>query len=149
MSYFGSSTIKTWLNDTYKSLLPESVQEAIGSTVFKATSSDRSSVTTMSLPVFLLSVTEMGLSGSYALPEGTALPIASTLLIAEYDGSATSQWLRTPRNMNSYYAYYITASGAVTNGDQYGYNRGSRPVFTLPSNALFNPDTKEFVGVGG
>lgn len=129
---YASSAIDTWLNSTYKGLLDADIQSVIGTTNFYYTPGNGStSVTTLTRAIFLLSVTELGKTASYANTEGSALPIASTLQIAYRNGSAVVQWTRSPSTNNTYDAYYLGAGG-VANSGGCTVTRGSRPAFTLP-----------------
>lgn len=130
---YATSAIDTWLNSTYKNLLDADIRGVIGTTKIKYTPGNgNTTVGTLERAIFLLSVTELGRSASYANTEGTALSIASSLQIAYLNGSAVVQWTRSPYTNNTSYAYYLVASGVVSN-----YNcrntYGSRPAFTLPS----------------
>ena len=142
---WASCTMRSWLNSTYKSLLDSSIQEAMGTTTYRYTPGNgNNTVTTRSDAVFLLSMTELGQSNSYANTEGSALPIASTLQVAHLNGSANTQWTRSPHTGDTGRAVFLGSSGGA--GDYYcDYSHGSRPVFTLPSTLLFNPDTNEVV----
>ena len=137
---YASSAIDAWLNGTYKAMLDADIRGVLGTTKFYYTPGNgTTSVTTLQRAVFLLSVTELGKTASYANTEGSALPIASTLQIAYKDGSAVVQWTRSPYTINTSYAFYLN-----TNGNVY-YNfcsntRGSRPAFTLPSNLSVSDD---------
>lgn len=145
---YASSDIDTWLNGTYKGLLDADIHSIIGTTKFYYTPGNGSnSVTTLSRAIFLLSLTEMGInSPNYANTEGTALDIASTLRIAYLNGSAVSQWTRTPYKDNIKYVVGIYESG--NNGLPYCTDSmGSRPAFTLPSNVLFDKNTLILKGV--
>lgn len=147
---YATSTISTWLNGDYKALLDASVQSAIGTTKFYYTSG--TAVTTLERSVFLLSLTELGGTGEYANVEGSALPIASTLQIAYLSGSAVAQWTRTQFAGNSNHAYYIGQNGAISYIDCSSTTvvltkYCSRPSFTLPCTAKFDPDINQFKGV--
>ena len=142
---WASCSMRSWLNSTYKSLLDSSIQEAMGTTTYRYTPGNgNNTVTTRSDAVFLLSATELGQSASWFNVEGSALPIDSTLQVAYRNGSATTQWTRSPYTGNIYNAVCLYPDGNV----QYSgcdNTRGSRPTFTLPSTLLFNPDTNEVV----
>ena len=130
---YASSDIDTWLNGTYKNLLGSDVQSAIGTSKFYYTQGNGNwTVSTLERAVFLLSLTELGKSNTYANAEGTALPIASTLEIAYLDDSAVNQWTRSASKLGATGAFLL-----YTNGDPGSYitNQllGSRPCFTLPS----------------
>ena len=137
---YATSAIDTWLNSTYKNLLDADIRGVIGTTKIKYTPGNgNTAVGTLERAIFLLSVTELGRSASYANTEGTALSIASSLQIAYLNGSAVVQWTRSPGTSNTDYAYYLG-----TNGNVYYYycnnTNGSRPAFTLPSTLSVSDD---------
>lgn len=137
---YASSAIDAWLNGTYKAMLDADIRGVLGTTKFYYTPGNgTTSVTTLQRAVFLLSVTELGKTASYANTEGSALPIASTLQIAYKDGSAVVQWTRSPHTYSANNAYYLRASGGVSS-DGCSYTYGSRPAFTLPSNLSVSDD---------
>lgn len=143
---WASCTMRSWLNSTYKSLLDSSIQEAMGTTTYRYTPGNgNNTVTTRSDAVFLLSLTELGQSDTYANVEGSALPIASTLQIAYQNGSATSQWTRTQSTQYTTASFFKNAGAGSYSAAVCTSTFGSRPVFTLPSTLLFNPDTNEVV----
>lgn len=96
-------------------------------------------VGTLERAIFLLSVTELGRSASYANTEGTALSIASSLQIAYLNGSAVVQWTRSPYTNFTVNAYYLGTDGNV-NYYSCGSTYGSRPAFTLPSTLSVSDD---------
>lgn len=130
---YATSAIDTWLNSTYKNLLDADIRGVIGTTKIKYTPGNgNTTVGTLERAIFLLSVTELGRSASYANTEGTALSIASSLQIAYLNGSAVVQWTRSPYTDDTSSAYDLGTGGDV----YYSYCRntyGSRPAFTLPS----------------
>lgn len=137
---YATSAIDTWLNSTYKNLLDADIRGVIGTTKIKYTPGNgNTTVGTLERAIFLLSVTELGRSASYANTEGTALSIASSLQIAYLKGSAVVQWTRSPYTGNTYDACYLGAGGSV-DGDDCGDARGSRPAFTLPSTLSVSDD---------
>lgn len=137
---YASSAIDTWLNGTYLNLLDSAIRGVIGKTKFYYTPGNgNTTVTTLERAVFLLSVTELGKSASYAKVEGTALPIASTLAIAYLNGSAVVQWTRSPDTNNAYGACYLYSDGDVY-GNYCSGSFGSRPAFTLPSSLSVSDD---------
>lgn len=137
---YATSAIDTWLNSTYKNLLDADIRGVIGTTKIKYTPGNgNTAVGTLERAIFLLSVTELGRSASYANTEGTALSIASSLQIAYLNGSAVVQWTRSPDTYQTYCAYYLDTSGNVcSNGCN--ITRGSRPAFTLPSTLSVSDD---------
>lgn len=137
---YATSAIDTWLNSTYKNLLDADIRGVIGTTKIKYTPGNgNTTVGTLERAIFLLSVTELGRSASYANTEGTALSIASSLQIAYLNGSAVVQWTRSPYTDGTNSAYCLNTYGVV-NGNYYGYAYGSRPAFTLPSTLSVSDD---------
>lgn len=137
---YATSAIDTWLNSTYKNLLDADIRGVIGTTKIKYTPGNgNTTVGTLERAIFLLSVTELGRSASYANTEGTALSIASSLQIAYLNGSAVVQWTRSPSTGSTGYACCLGAGGGV--GDNScGNTYGSRPAFTLPSTLSVSDD---------
>lgn len=137
---YATSAIDTWLNSTYKNLLDADIRGVIGTTKIKYTPGNgNTTVGTLERAIFLLSVTELGRSASYANTEGTALSIASSLQIAYLNGSAVVQWTRSPSTGNTRSACYLDTDGNVDNDYCY-YTNGSRPAFTLPSTLSVSDD---------
>ena len=137
---YATSVIDTWLNSTYKNLLDADIRGVIGTTKIKYTPGNgNTTVGTLERAIFLLSVTELGKTASYANTEGTALSIASSLQIAYLNGSAVVQWTRSPNTNDTRYAYGLGTGGSV-NYDGCHYTYGSRPAFTLPSTLSVSDD---------
>lgn len=137
---YATSTIDTWLNSTYKNLLDADIRGVIGTTKIKYTPGNgNTTVGTLERAIFLLSVTELGRSASYANTEGTALSIASSLQIAYLNGSAVVQWTRSPNTNSTNYACYLGTNGYVGSGNC-SNTYGSRPAFTLPSTLSVSDD---------
>lgn len=137
---YATSAIDTWLNSTYKNLLDADIRGVIGTTKIKYTPGNgNTTVGTLERAIFLLSVTELGRSASYANTEGTALSIASSLQIAYLNGSAVVQWTRSPGTDHTGVA---CCSGTSGNVHYYGCGNtyGSRPAFTLPSTLSVSDD---------
>lgn len=137
---YATSAIDTWLNNTYKNLLDADIRGVIGTTKIKYTPGNgNTTVGTLERAIFLLSVTELGKTASYANTEGTALSIASSLQIAYLNGSAVVQWTRSPYTNDTGYAYYLDTNGDVNYSNCYNTS-GSRPAFTLPSTLSVSDD---------
>ncbi len=137
---YATSAIDTWLNSTYKNLLDADIRGVIGTTKIKYTPGNgNTTVGTLERAIFLLSVTELGRSASYANTEGTALSIASSLQIAYLNGSAVVQWTRSPNTSNTGNACYLDTNGSVS-GYYCSSTYGSRPAFTLPSTLSVSDD---------
>lgn len=137
---YATSAIDTWLNSTYKNLLDADIRGVIGTTKIKYTPGNgNTTVGTLERAIFLLSVTELGRSASYANTEGTTLSIASSLQIAYLNGSTVVQWTRSPGTNDTNSAYCLRTGGSVN----YNYcsgTYGSRPAFTLPSTLSVSDD---------
>lgn len=138
---YAGSDINDWLNSTYKNLLDANTQSLIGTTKFYYTVGyDDQTVSTLERAVFLLSITELGvtrtdLGSTIGNKEGSKLDIASNLQVARtFDGSATTQWTRSPNNTNTRDAYCVQSNGSYAESDTCTSNNGSRPCFTLPEN---------------
>ena len=137
---YATSAIDTWLNNTYKNLLDADIRGVIGTTKIKYTPGNgNTTVGTLERAIFLLSVTELGKTASYANTEGTALSIASSLQIAYLNGSAVVQWTRSPYTGGTGLACCLDAGGGVGN-DGCSDTYGSRPAFTLPSTLSVSDD---------
>lgn len=137
---YATSAIDTWLNSTYKNLLDADIRGVIGTTKIKYTPGNgNTTVGTLERAIFLLSVTELGRSASYANTEGTALSIASSLQIAYLNGSAVVQWTRSPNTRSTGNAYDLGTDGGVGNSNC-GNTYGSHPAFTLPSTLSVSDD---------
>ena len=138
---YATSAIDTWLNSTYKNLLDADIRGVIGTTKIKYTPGNgNTTVGTLERAIFLLSVTELGRSASYANTEGTALSIASSLQIAYLNGSAVVQWTRSPYANNTLSAYCLSTGGNVRGSNDCSNTDGSRPAFTLPSTLSVSDD---------
>ena len=143
---YATSDIDTWMNGDYKSLFDNITQNAIGLTKFYYTPGNgNTSITILSRSVFILSLTEFGKSYTNANVEGSALPIASSLLIAPVNGYYQGQWTRTPYTAGTMHLMMLDQYGSVYNSTC-NNTAWSRPCFTLPSGALFDEDTMLFNG---
>lgn len=144
---YSSSDIDDWLNNTYINLLDINVKTLIGSTRFNITVDSNGMSSTLTRSIFLLSATELGQSDYLMFNnEGTSLPIANMIKIAYINNIPLNQWTRSPRLNNSNYAIILNTSGNSASGICRSDREGSRPVFTLPSTAKFNPNTNIIIG---
>lgn len=133
---YATSNIDAWFNSTYKNLLDADIRGAIGTTKFKYTPGNGNNiVSTLERAIFSLSATELNKSESWFNVEGTALEIASSLKIAYMNGSAVVQWTRSPFRNSRDYACHLNSDGTV-DANYCASSYGSRPAFTLPSDAL-------------
>ena len=141
-SAYATSDIDEWLNGEFYNSLSAGVRELIGATTFPYTiGAGDYTVSTLTRAVFLLSATEMGLSsGGYSRVEGTQLPIANTLKIAHYNGTAQNWWLRSPYCEGGVAVFFVNTSGTLGTYNT-NYTRYARPSFTIPSSAkVVGPD---------
>ena len=141
---YASSTIDTWLNGAYKSILSNYVKTFMQTTKFYYTPGNgTTSLSTLQRSVFQLSCTELGLETSYSNTEGTALPNANLYNITDGGIYAPSQWTRSPDLTDKENAVYVYNTGEGA-GAHYTASRsnyfGYRPCFTLPSTALVDQD---------
>lgn len=137
---YASSDLDSWFNSTYKNMLDADIRSLIGTTKIRYTPGNgNNTVGTLERAVFALSASELGQYASWFNVEGSALPIANTLKVAYLNGSANTQWTRSPYTVTTNHAVYLYSSG---NDGYEGCNNsnGSRPTFTLPSTALVDQD---------
>ena len=141
---YASSDLDSWFNSTYKNMLDADIRSLIGTTKIRYTPGNgNNTVGTLERAIFALSLTELGQSHTYANTEGSALPIASTLRIAYRNGSATTQWTRSPYTDGASYAWGLYSDGNISNSSCSNSN-GSRPAFTLPSSLYVSDDGSVF-----
>ena len=140
---YASSDIDSWLNSTYLNLINTDIRAQIAEVSIPYTPGNGSTtVGTLSRKVFLLSYTEVGLSGnSDANVEGTALSYfnSDSKRIARLNDAATNWWLRSPNTSSSAFVWYVDMYGSRGTNNCSALN-GSRPAFTLPSSILVNDD---------
>ena len=136
---YASSTIDSWLNSTYKNLLDADIRSLIGTTKIRYTPGNGNwTVDILERAIFALSLTELGQSDTRANVEGSALPIASTLLIAYHNGSVATQWTRSPVINNPRLAWVLLPVDPFIWNVDCVSQFGARPAFTLPSTTKFN-----------
>lgn len=136
---YATSTIDSWFNGTYKSLLDSDIQVVIGETIFYYTPGNGDySVETLSRAVFCLSVTESG-NNFGANVEGSELPIASLLTPAKLNGADVTQWTRSPRNDRDNRTMALVPPTGIAMNNPTTAN-GARPIFTLPGATTFVQD---------
>lgn len=136
---YASSAIHSFLNDEYILLLEESVKNKIPTVSIPYTAGNGSNTLSyIDCKAFLLSGTEVGLSGQTYLPtEGQAIPYFASdqSRIARWNGEASEWWLRSPSTNRNDAAWNLTKSGSGDyNYTSYAY--GLRPAFCLPSDTL-------------
>ena len=132
---FAGGYLDTLLNDTYFPILDSGIQSKVLLTKFYYThyADYDYTLTTLERKVFPLSVTEFGKSDTYANTEGSALPIASSLQIAQFNGIAVGQGTRTVHTNVQGYAYILTTKGTISNVGKGNPSYYARPAFCLPA----------------
>lgn len=127
---YADSTIDTWLNGDYKSKFPQEIQTAMGTTKFYYTPmGGNTAVGQLERAVFILSLTELGKSSTYANVEGSALP-------AEFLSTGFGCSTRTPETLATSSFFIVNVGGSVTGNAAHLQTRFN-PVFTLPNNFTY------------
>lgn len=143
---YASSDLDSWFNSTYKNMLDADIRSLIGTTKIRYTPGNGNwTVGTLERAVFALSATELGQPASWFNVEGSALPIANALKVAYLNGSANTQWTRSPYTGSTYNAIYLSSSGNAYGSYFCRDSYGSRPAFTLPADLPVDPDTMEVI----
>ena len=136
---YPDSSISSWLNSDYISLLSTSIREILSETMFEYVSSLDESILRDSEYIFLLSSDEYGIQYN---AEGEALPICNDLIIAQYEGEAVTHWTRSRTAGSSLVTG--TAAAIKADGTCYNYQFTSshyvRPAFTLPNTITLSPE---------
>lgn len=131
-----NSDIDHWMSNSYPTVLSEEVKDMIGITIFYYTpSTDDNEMCTLGRTFFPMSAQEMNHRVTEFNDEGSVLPIYSILRRAYMNGSAISQWTRSPHRVQRGRVCYISSSGSG-NYDYANRNYGYRPSFTLSNNIL-------------
>lgn len=129
---YADSTLDKWLNETYKRMFNQKIQDAMGTTkIYSAAGNGDSSVSTIERSCFVPSVTEFGLTHTYAFPiEGTKLVISDGIR------PASGIWTRTPYTYGGgTTAVLVTSTSDSTSANVNSVTLTGRavPCFTLPS----------------
>lgn len=139
---WGESTLLSWLNNSYKGMFGNKVKSMMGTTSYRYTPGYGNwTVTSRADSIFILSLTEMGMSDRDANVEGTALPNAT--LYNDNQGREY-QWTRSPDidtsidAMQVYFAPYYDEPYVTNN--HCSNNEVYRPCFTLPNTARVDTD---------
>ena len=135
---FSGSDLLSWMKNVYKQTIDENIQNLIKNTYLRVTAGSGTESRPLAwaqTKIFPLSLTEYGLSNAYANIEGAALPIADTLRIANYNGSPTTHWTRTPVINTDTDVFALNPSGGFNLIDS-NLSSGARPAFVLPGNAI-------------
>ena len=162
-AYYENSEIDIFLNNQFYGKLSDVVKNVIVNSTIDITTKDSlgvggRDVTTITRNVFLLSYSELNMSGSKTnLAEGRPIEYFSdkSSRIAYYsNGQKGSWWLRTPNTADTDVVCGVSIEGAVgvggvggTGGEDGEYLNGVRPAFCLPGNTLI--ERKDIEGETG
>ena len=126
---YSGCNVDTWMNGDYKGLFPEEIQTAMGTTKFYYTAGNGdNAVTTLERSVFVPSLTELGVSDTYANAEGSLLPTSETIL-----QSGNGTMTRTPHlsNNQAYFGVLIQNSDPIAWSSSVSSYFTTAPMFTL------------------
>ena len=154
---YANSTIHSYLNSTFLAMFDSNIQKAIKQVKlpYRAGSGYGKTVTSgangLSAKIFLLSSTEVNIVNGYeptnegaclSYFSGTAQNGNDTKRVANYNGSATSWWLRSPQCSSSEGSTSVIVSNR--NGNWYystcQNSRGVRPALILPSDFIVSKE---------
>ena len=154
---YANSTIQSYLNGNFLNLFDGNVKDAVkrAKIPYRAGSGYDKTVTSgangLPVKVFLLSSTEVNIVNGYeptnegaclSYFSGTAQNGNDTKRVANYNGSATSWWLRSPQC--SYSSGSTSAIVSNRSGNWYYYScqnfRGVRPALILPSDFIVSKE---------
>ena len=149
---YANSSIHSWLNNEasgFLSLLDADIRAVIPTVKipYRPGSGTSSSVSSgangLACKAFLLSMLEVGLSPDYSPREGATLAYftsgGNARRIANYNGSPSIWWTRSPGTDYSYIACIVRTDGAANYYNVSGAN-GCRPALPLPSNLYVSDD---------
>lgn len=149
---YANSSIHSWLNNEssgFLSLLDADIRAVIPTVKipYRPGSGTGSGVSSgangLACKAFLLSMLEVGLSPSYSPSEGATLTYftsgGNTRRIANYNGSPSVWWTRSPNTSGSDGACNVGTDGTAGNFDVY-VTYGCRPALPLPSNLYVSDD---------
>ena len=156
---YNSSTIHTYLNNTFYNLLDAAAKAAIKDVKvpYATTSGTVNSLTNgLSTKCFLLSAVEVGIPKSYyTYVDGAKLAYFGAYLnatenakrVATYNGTATAWWLRSPCNAADTTKTYaaVSSAGSSGSGTTSSNTLGVRPAFVLDSSTTVDPSTMTIV----
>ena len=152
---YAESSLHSYLNSTFLNLFESSIQSLVKQVKIPYNNASGSSGSVSSgssgllTKVFLLSAYEVGIYGvdyNNIVQDGNKLDYfsSSSRRVAYLDGIDTAWWLRTAAPYSTNVCVVSWTGGEVSS--TYTVNSyGVRPALILPSAALFNPDTLEFV----
>ena len=128
---WATCSLLSWLNSAYKQTLSNHIQNLMGTTAYRYTiGNEDDTVATRSDAVFILSLTEFGISEPGANVEGSALPIASLLLPAP-----NGQYTRSPDTNSTSKIWTISYKHKPYDRSCNVTEHVSHFAFTLPASA--------------
>ena len=135
---YATSSVDSWLNNDYVSLLSATVKAQTVATEIPYTAGNgTTSVSALRRNIFILSATEYGFNSGGCNVEGSKLPIAEMIQSAGVDGTMQNQWTRSPRTTNKTESWFVNGGTSIyyatTNNPAY-----IRPCFTLPATMALN-----------
>lgn len=145
-SKYSLTALDSFLRNTWVNLLDSHVRELAGTTkIYSPEGGGGSSLEKIYRAAFILSSTELGVSGSGMVTVGTALPTATLLKQQAFlNGSSTSMGMRTADDYSSSYTYschwargQISASKIYIDSDTIV---GCRPCITIPAETILSKD---------
>lgn len=165
---YKASTIHTYLNGTFLNLFDAEIITHIKTVKIPyvngtgTTGSIASGSSGLSAQIFLPSCREVGITAAGSASDTPYLPVDGACWSyfdgttthdskrsAYLDGTAINWWLRSAYTNNDLSAWKLNNMGSPGTGQCSSNSYGIRPALILPSNSLFDPTTKEFIGVGG
>lgn len=153
---YKNSDIHSYLNGTFLNLFDNDIKNAIKQVKIPyqngtgSGGSVASGANGLSCKIFLLSGYELGWTtsdSSYFPRDGAKLSYfssgtgsaANNKRIANYNGSATYWWLRSPYTNYAYVVWYVYSNGSY-NGWDYNFTYGVRPALVLDSSLSVSDD---------
>ena len=152
---YKNSEIHSYLNNTWLNKLDANIRAQVKQVKLPyvngtANSAVASGASGLACKIFLLSGYEVGFTqsdNSYFPVDGARLAYfengtgtsALNKRIANYNGSATSWWLRSPNTYSTNYAWSVNTDGSCDSNDCTNTD-GIRPALVLPSSLLVSDD---------
>ena len=133
---YAGSTVDTISNSEYKKRIDTNIRELIGTTKIMYTPKGGIDVGVLERSIFVLSLSEYGLSDPYANVEGQELPISSVLRGSVQNGT----WTRSRYVSDTLRIWAIQFRGDKYPAQNYINSYTVRPAFTLPSSLIVGSD---------
>ena len=136
---YSQSSIKTWLENTYLNYIDSKLQPYILTPTLPITAGSSIGTATITTKVFLLSITETGVTTFSN--DGSKLSYFSDnqSRIAYYNDSRSNWWTRSPESVGPRQVCHILSSGSWTY-ERANCSYGVRPTFIVDSSLLVDDD---------